>query len=115
MTEAILEGTVYKVITIDNTVFEIRYGYDSPEEKKRGWEPTPLYPDFTEHPQYDSEGCPFATVYQEVCRHYRPRETVPKEKWCENCQYFEKHEQYIGICRCEKMRHHDAVNERRSL
>ena len=90
--------------TIDNTTFEIRFGYESPIEKERGWEPTPIYPDFTKEPKYDSEEYPFVTVYQGVCPHYKPRERVFGEEWCADCEWMEKHEAYIGICRCKERR-----------
>ena len=102
MTEKIREGDVYKVITIDNTTFEILYGYESPEEKIRGWEPTPIFPDFEKVPQYNSEGYPFVTVYQGICPHYRPREKVSGEEWCADCAWLEKHETYIGLCKCKE-------------
>lgn len=104
MTKQIKEGDVHKVFTINNVTFEIRYGYHSPEEKKRGWEPTPIYPDFTETKQYTLEGYPFASVYQDICEHYKPKKNAPTEEWCENCLHFEKGETYIGVCRCERRR-----------
>ena len=104
MTEKIREGDVYKVFTIDNTTFEIRFGYESPIEKERGWEPTPIYPDFTKEPKYDSEEYPFVTVYQSVCPHYKPRDRVSGEEWCADCEWMEKNEAYIGICRCKERR-----------
>ncbi len=102
MTEKIKEGDVHKVFTIDSVTFEIRYGYNSPEERKRGWEPTPIYPDFIEKQQYNAEGFPFVTVYQEICEHYKPKEGATGEEWCTDCEWMEKRETYIGICRCGK-------------
>ncbi len=110
MSESIREGDVHKIFSIDNVTFEIRYGYHSPEERKRGWEPIPIYPDFTETRQYTSKGYPFALVYQDVCEHYRPKTSARAEEWCENCLHFEKCEAYIGICRCEK-RHREVMRE----
>ena len=105
--EQIKEGDIYKVITIDGTTLEIRYGYESPEEKKRGWEPTPIFPEFDKVPQYTREGYPIVTVYQNVCKHYRAREKVSSESWCENCRYYEGHERYVGLCKCSKRKRRD--------
>ncbi len=110
MTEKIREGDVYKVFSVGGVTFKICYGYHSPEEKKREWEPTPIYPDFTETKQYTLEGYPFASVYQDICEHYKPKKNAQAEEWCENCQHFEKGETYIGICRCKK-RHRDVMKE----
>lgn len=100
MSERIRDGDLYKVVTIDHITFEIRYGYESPETKAKGWEPTPIYPDFSQSPQYTPEGYPFVTVYQEVCEHHKPKEAVSGEDWCADCEWLEQHEAYIGICKC---------------
>ena len=111
MNNGIKEGDVYKVITIDDKSFEIRYGYETPEEKIRGWEPTPIFPDFEKNPEYTKEGCPIVTVYQNVCKHYKPKVKKHSEKWCENCNYFESKERYMGICKCKERLREVEQNE----
>ncbi len=100
MSERIRDGDLYKIVTIDNISFEIRNGYESADAKANGWDPTPIYPDFLQSPQYTPDGYPFVTVYQEVCVHYKQKETVSCEDWCADCQWLEQHETYIGICKC---------------
>ena len=100
--KVIREGDVHKVITIDGVDFEIRYGYESPRDKERGWDPEPIYPDFEKEPQYNPEGRPFVTVYHSICEHYQPKEKVSGENWCHDCKLFDRRDIYIGICTCEK-------------
>ncbi len=98
----IREGTLHRKFEIEGVLFEIYYGYSNEQERKRGWEPSPLYPDFNEKPQYTPSGYQFTVVYG-VCDRYIPTKESSSE-WCENCEHFEKHEQYVGICRCEQRR-----------
>ena len=100
----IREGDLHKTVVIEDTLFEIRYGYTCEEERNR-WEPVPLYPDFVKTPKYTGDGAPFATVYQDACRYYCPTPSATGENWCGDCQYFDAREEYIGICRCEKKKH----------
>ena len=97
------EGTLHKRFEIAGVTFEIYYGFSTGEERRRNWDPSPIYPDFSEHPQYTKEGEPFAVVYGVPCEFYAPFNDSENE-WCENCKYFEKHEQYIGVCKCEERR-----------
>jgi len=98
----IKDGDFYKRVEIEGVTFEIFYRYSSEEERARGWEPLPCYPDFEEHPQYTKDGYAFAIAYQDVCKHYQP---IRKgEPWCDNCKLFDKREKYIGICQCQARR-----------
>ena len=101
--EDIREGDLHKTVVIEDTVFEIRYGYTSEEERNR-WEPVPIYPDFVKTPKHTGDGAPFVTAYQDACRHYRPTPSATGENWCGDCKHFEACEEYIGVCRCEKKR-----------
>ncbi len=101
MTKGIDNDTLYKVVNIEGVSFEIRYGYESSKEIDKGWEPTPIYPDFLKNPRYTPKGYPFITVYQAICDHYEPKEDVSGEDWCNDCLWMEQHETYIGICRCK--------------
>lgn len=100
----IKEGTLYKTFEIEGVSFEIYYGYEAESDRMRGWEPTPLYPNFTERPQYTENGIPFALAYAEVCKHYDPIEKNSEEDWCANCAYFEQREECVGLCRCNERR-----------
>ncbi len=98
--DEIKEGTFYKSFEIEGVKFEICYGYEFDGERERGWEPSPIYPDFTERPRYTPLGQPFASVYQEVCKHYEPIEKETDDDWCANCKLFDKREEFIGLCKC---------------
>lgn len=99
----IREGDLHKTVVIEDTVFDIRYGYTCEAERNR-WDPAPLYPDFGKTPKYTGDGAPFATAYQDACLHYRPTPSATGENWCGDCMYFDACEEYIGICRCEQTR-----------
>ncbi len=102
----IRDGDLYRTVEISGVRFEIRYGYSTEEERKRGWEPSPIYPNFKKRPQYSSDGYPFATAFQDVCEHYAPNPNASKEGWCHDCQYFQKQETHIGLCRCKLRKKH---------
>jgi len=99
----IREGDLYRKVTIEDVLFEIRYGYMC-ENERLYWEVSPVYPNFIKNPTFTKEGYPFATVYQDRCQFYHSKANPSDEHWCNDCVYFEKHEDYIGICRCEKNR-----------
>ena len=101
------EGDLYKIVTVADKSFEIRYGYSCEGECSR-WEPSPLYPDFSTSPEYTAEGHPFATAYQDICEHYIPKPKATGENWCHDCLLFDQQEEYIGICRSEKRRRNAA-------
>lgn len=108
----IREGDLHKTVVIGDAIFEIRYGYTSEEERSR-WDPVPIYPDFARTPEYTKEGYPFVTAYQDNCLHYTPKPSATNEKWCSDCEHFEKCEEYIGICRCEKKKQLHISQKRR--
>ena len=91
----IREGDLHKTVVVEDTVFEIRYGYTSEEERGR-WDPVPLYPDFVKIPMFTPDGFPFATVYQDGCRHFREKPLSSGERWCGDCKHFEQCEEYIA-------------------
>lgn len=97
------EGDLYRIITIAGIAFEIRYGYYSDGERKL-WEPTPIFPDFLKQPQYTEDGYPFAIDAQDTCNHYEPKPKVSGENWCNDCIYFVKCAECIGLCKHEKRR-----------
>ena len=98
------EGELYKSVEIEGARFDIYYGYASEQEKKSGWEPTPQYPDFDNEPQFAENGYRFTVAYGQVCEHYEPISTTTDFIYCHNCKLFDKKEEYIGVCLCEKRR-----------
>lgn len=96
------EGDLYRVIDVDGVVFNIHYGYY--EEKDRFGkynDPIPIYPNFTENPQYNIRGEPFVTHMQDMCEHYEGRRNSDS---CHTCIYYKECEDLLGVCRCVKNR-----------
>ncbi len=106
----IKEGDLYKILEVGGICFEIRYGYVSEEERRRGWEPDPIYPNFKEHPQYTSEGIPLVTAFQDACSQYLPKEGHGGECWCNDCIYFQKGSDGIGLCLCPLCRERGDID-----
>lgn len=98
----IKEGMLYKSVEIDGVRFDIYYGYECEGERNRGWEPEPLYPNFTTNPQFNQKGKPFALTYDEVCDEYKPISKTTECICCANCKLFEKREEVIGVCNAKK-------------
>ena len=96
----IKDGDLHKTFEIDGVRFDIYYGYDTEAEKLRGWEPTPLYPDFDKSPQYTDDGIPFTLAYGGPCDHFNRSDKNSEDDWCANCTMFERREEFIGLCKC---------------
>ncbi len=100
-TDSVYEGALYKVLCIEDNTFEIRYGYYAEIEKNNPTvEPMPIYPDFTENPQYTKEGFAFVTKMQDACGYYKGKPSDFRE--CAECEFFKNGEDLIGICICAK-------------
>ena len=84
-------------------LFEMFF-YDYENEKQIGYDPTPIYPDFSKNPQYTKNGVPFTSVYQDVCKDYQPISQEIDFVGCGNCKLYESREELIGICRSENRR-----------
>ncbi len=97
-------GSLYKIITVEDRKFEIRYGFYSDAERERWNEPTPIYPNFLKEPIYTGSGKPVARADQDVCEHYSPKPDESGEGWCNDCVHFEVKEDLIGICNCSSKR-----------
>lgn len=95
----IKEGMLYKSFEIEGFSFHIYYGYETAGERERGWEPTPIYPDFEEKPLYTKDGIPFTAVYSSPCAYYDPIEPESDDAWCANCTHFDMREEFIGLCK----------------
>ncbi|MBQ7357652.1 MAG: hypothetical protein IJW65_02830 [Clostridia bacterium] len=92
------EGDLFKVIEYMGQRFEIRYGYY--EEKDRMFEPMAIYPNFLYQPVYTDDGTPFVTAMQQPCRLFRGKKD--ENSTCEDCLYYQKCEELIGVCSCSK-------------
>ncbi len=97
------EGSLYKSLKVADRTFDIYYGYYS-ESERLIWEPTPIFPDFTQNFTYTVDGKPYARADQDVCEHYSPKPQVSGENWCNDCEHFVLGEEIIGICQCNKRR-----------
>ncbi len=96
------DGELYKAFEIEGIKFEIYYGYESDGERRCGWEPTPIYPNFSQSRQYTEDGVPFTLAYSDVCKQYSPIDNGCDDSWCANCSSFDRREQFIGLCKNEK-------------
>lgn len=104
----IKEGDLYKTFELDGIRFDIYYGYEDESERHFG-ELSPVYPDFIAKPQYTKDGYPFAVAYQMECEHYAPKRNSDDD-WCANCKFYDKREEYMGVCRCEKRKRKNDGN-----
>ena len=102
-TENNKEGDLYKVITIDSHVFELRFGYYEDFERA-GNNPVVVYPDLEKDKRYTACGLLIVTAIQEPCSFYRSEGMHESEDCCGDCVYFYKPRDEIGICRCEGKR-----------
>ena len=94
------EGDLYKTVTVWGKTFELYYGYyDEIEKEGKYTEPIPIYPNLIKEPIYTDDGYPFATEMQDICSSFLGREG---EDSCFACRHFEKGDELIGICKCEK-------------
>ena len=93
----------YKVCRVDGKAFIVYFEYD--EQLKESY---PVYPDFTEHPEFTDEGRPFATAEQESCSQCKPKPSgEPKPFDCGGCGWFFREQTAydpIGVCMCEAQR-----------
>lgn len=93
------EGELYKILHIQGRSFPLVYGYyEECDRQNPEVEPMPIYPDFTQQPQYTDDGFPFVTKMQDACRFYQGKARKCCE--CAECQYYLQGEELIGICTC---------------
>ena len=93
------EGEIYKVLTVQNKIFEIRYGYYDENERDRV-EPLPIFPDLKANPVFTSDGKRIVTAIQDPCKRYNPKNEKRSEKWCGDCIYYLNAVDEISICGC---------------
>lgn len=105
--ERVVEGTLFKNISLFGKNFEIRYGYYADYERDdEENDPIPIYPDFLQSPAFTDDGYPFVTQMQDLCPH---GESDQPNACCADCPYFQHGDELIGICRCEKNRRLDRA------
>lgn len=95
------EGELYRVITVADRSFTIRYGYYSDLDRESD-ELLPIFPDFILEPLYTNEGRPFCTRVQDACRNYASRSGRDGDNWCGDCKYYPDMKEEIGVCLCDK-------------
>ncbi len=97
------EGDIYKILSVGEHIFELRYGYYESFERERG-EPVVLYPDLKSNSLYDHEGCRIVTAVQDACEHYSALKNREQEGVCSECIYYPESDTDIGICTCKETR-----------
>lgn len=96
------EGDLYARIEHEGRTFELFYGYYEECDRQNPMvKPVPLYPDFVARPQYDNDGCPFATEMQDACELYVGKDP---DDGCYTCKYYRRVLDFIGLCTCEQRR-----------
>ncbi len=94
------EGDIYKIVETFGKTFELRYGYYS--DSDRHTEPDVIYPDFQNEPLYTDDGTPFVTMMQDACARYVGDTAKNADTTCADCKYFERGEEWFGVCRCKQ-------------
>lgn len=98
--DSVKEGALYKLVKLGGRTIELRYGYYDAELERGNIELTPIYPNFYKDPLYTKDGIPFVTADQDICEWFNPKLEISSESWCNDCEYIEKHEEFIGLCKC---------------
>ena len=97
------EGELYKAVTTFGKTFELRYGYyEECDRRSPLCNPIVIYPDFLEGPVYTDNGEPFVTMMQDACKSYRGEAKRTPDTTCAECKYFQRGEDWFGICDCPK-------------
>ena len=97
------EGELFKVVTTFGKSFELRYGfYEERDRLNPLCEPDIIYPDFIKAPLYTDTGEPFVTMMQDSCESYSGDTRRTPDTTCAECRYFERGEEWFGICSCPK-------------
>ena len=95
------EGTLYKVITTFGKTFELKYGYyEECDRQSPLCRPVVIYPDFIKEPVYTDSGEPFVTMVQDACKSYMGETKRTPDTTCADCKYFERGEEWFGVCKC---------------
>ena len=100
------EGDLYRVVTTFGRTFELKYGYY--EEIDRDGDPDVIYPDFINNPLYTDDGEPFVTMMQDACGGFDGELKRNEDSTCSECRYFNRGEDWFGICLCAENRISDT-------
>ncbi len=92
------EGDLYKTVTIDQYVFELRYGYYA-EADRAADEPVVIYPEISSQ-LYTKEGYRIVSAVSEACHRYTTEENTNRDGCCVDCIYYMPPGEDIGVCRC---------------
>lgn len=99
------EGDLYKVVTTFGKTFELKYGfYEEKDRLSPLCEPAVIYPDFVRDPLYTEAGMPFVTMMQDACTCYTGEMKKTADTTCADCKYFERGEEWFGLCHCPRNR-----------
>ena len=102
------EGDLYKIVTTFGKTFELRYGYyEECDRQSPLCKPVVIYPDFLGEPVYTDNGEPFVTLVQDACKSYKGEAKRTPNTTCEECKYFQRGEDWFGICTFSKNRRSD--------
>ena len=96
------EGDLYRIVTTFGKTFELRYGfYEEKDRQNPLCKPAVIYPDFVKAPIFTDYGNPFVTMMQDACDHYKGNTKPTSDTTCADCKYFERGEEWFGICKCQ--------------
>jgi len=96
-----VEGELYKEVELHGRTFTLYYGYyEECDRQNPLCEPIVIYPDFLKEPVYTDNGEPFVTMMQDVCKSYRGKAKLTSDTTCADCKYFERGEEWFGVCKC---------------
>ena len=97
------EGELYKIVTTFGKTFELRYGfYEEKDRLNPLCQPAIIYPDFSRNPCFTDDGAPLVTMMQDACNRYAGEVRRTSDTTCAECKYFERGEEWFGICTCPK-------------
>ncbi len=96
----IKEGDFCKAVEVGGHTIKVYYGYNEPELERGRIDLMPIYPNFIERPLYTTYGYAIVRADQDICKHFSPKPKASNEGWCNDCELFDKCEEFIGICKC---------------
>ena len=106
------EGDLYKVITTFGRTFELRFGYyEECDRQNPLCNPVVIYPDFQKEPVYTEAGAPFVTMMQDACKSYHGDAKRTPDTTCAECTYFQRGEEWFGVCSCTKNKQLTAAHQ----
>ena len=101
------EGDLFHRVDVFGRTFELLYGYY--DEKDRSGPPDVIYPDFIKEPVYTDGGEPLVTMMQDACSYYKGNIKNACDAICGECRYFDRGEEWFGICRSPENKKDEKV------